>query len=142
MAAAAISSRLQLEEVLHIIKVLDMPAPRAVAHSASGWALPWPPVGAIITGKLMSVPCTVVAILRSVVSRRNRGRRVRDSKAERLRAVVISSIEPASMNSQLLWGQNLPGAGLVVVKIDGVQSHCFLLPGVAARNELPGMNFR
>ena len=39
MATSAISSMLLLELVLHIIRVLDIPAPRAVARSHSGWAV-------------------------------------------------------------------------------------------------------
>ena len=95
---------LQLEEVLHIIRVPDMPAPRAVARSASGCALRCESAGEIITGKLMSFPSTVVEIFRSVVSRRKRGLSVSASNAVRFRAVVRSSIAPASTNTQLLWG--------------------------------------
>ena len=52
--------------------------------------------------------------------RRKRGRMVRSSKAERLRAVVNSSMAPASINSQWLWGRLALAPGFVVVEIDGV----------------------
>jgi hypothetical protein len=64
---------LQCEDVLSIIRVLDIPAPRTVAHSPSGCAILWPPAGQIMTGKLMGVPSTVVASVRSVTSRKKRG---------------------------------------------------------------------
>ena len=102
MQLRKLPSKLQLEEVLSIIRVLDILAPRAVATSPSGWAIMWLPAGATMTGILISVPSTVVEMSRSVTSRRKRGRSVRSSKADRLRRVVNSSIAPASMNSQLL----------------------------------------
>ena len=100
----ATSSMLQLELVLSIIKASDMPAPLAVARSPSGWAFMCDPAGQMKTGMLTFSPNTVVEMSRSPMSRRKRGRRVRDSKADRLRRVVNMSMAPASMVSQSLWG--------------------------------------
>ena len=58
-----------------------------------------------MTGMEISEPNTVVLRLRFSTSRRKRGRSFKPSKAEVLRRVVDSSIAPASMNSQLLWGR-------------------------------------
>ena len=96
---------LQLDEVLNIIKVSDIPAPRAVATSPSGCARMWLPAGASTTGMLIFSPKTVVERFLSSTVRKKRGRRVSASKAVRLRRVVNMSMAPASMVSQSLWGR-------------------------------------
>ena len=83
----------------------DIPAPRAVASSPSGWAFLCIPAGEAMTGRLTGWPRRVVERERWEMSRRKRGRRVRSSKAVRLRRVVISSMAPASMKSQTGLGR-------------------------------------
>ena len=56
-----------------------------------------------MTGMLIFWPKTVVEISLSVMSRKNRGRSVKASKADRLRRVVNMSMAPASMKSHVLW---------------------------------------
>ena len=69
-------------------------APRAMAFSPSGWARPWNAIGATRTGKLTSVPSTVVSVVTSDTSTSVRGRSTQRRKAATFSRSVHSSFAP------------------------------------------------
>ena len=93
-AAAAISSCERVQNVETAMPVPAAAAPRAVAHSPSGWKSSWYATGPTTTGSATGVPSTVVAVEISDTSQRTRGRNVQRAKAARFSRSVHSSPEP------------------------------------------------
>ena len=76
------------------------PAARVAANSPIGWARWWVPVGASITGKLISSPRTVVVRSRSPPPTKTRGRSFTASIAVTLLVLVVQSGAPRSPNNR------------------------------------------
>ena len=93
-AAAATSSIDRDEAVESVNGIPAVAAPRAVAISPSGWAIPWTAIGAIATGMAAGVPRNVVEGSIRETSTRTRGRSRRRRQAASFSVSVTSSQEP------------------------------------------------
>src|SRR5258708_635410 len=91
VATSATCSNEKSDVIATVINVPAAPAATATADSPRGLYRVKPPAGQIITGKLISLPNTVVASLRSLTSIITRGRRTNWRNAASLLALVVES---------------------------------------------------
>ena len=93
-------------------------APRAMALSPSGWAKPWNATGATSTGRLTSVPRTVVAVVTSETSTSIRGRSTQRRKAARFSPSVHSSFAPPAKYAEGVRVEPIFGDALVIPDVE------------------------